>query len=93
MPALVPIREAREEERFAQQFTLMVRDRKGGQLDTWLEAVAQSPLRDLYPFVKGIRLDIEAVEVGLILPWSNGPVEEKINKLKSIKRSMYEALR
>lgn len=57
--------------RFVQQFTLMVRDRKGGQLDTWLEAVAQSALRDLHPFVKGIRSDIEA---GLILPWSNDHV-------------------
>lgn len=72
-----------------QQFTLMVRERKGGQLDAWLEAVTQSPLRDLHPFVKGIKSDIEAVEAGLILPWSNGPVEGKINKLKSIKRSMY----
>lgn len=72
-----------------QQFALMVRDRKGGQLDIWLEAVAQSSLRDLHPFVKGIRSDIEAVEAGLILPWSNGPVEGKINKLKLIKRSMY----
>lgn len=75
--------------RFVQQFTLMVRDRKGGQLDTWLETVAQSSLRDLHPFVKGIKSDIEAVEAGLILPWSNGPVEGKITKLKFIKRSMY----
>jgi transposase len=74
---------------FVQQFAFMVRNRTGGQLDTWLEAVAQSTLRDLHPFVKSIRLDIEAVEAGLILPWSNGPVEGKINKLKSIKRSMY----
>src|SRR5579859_385800 len=75
--------------RFVQHFAFMVRDRKGGQLDTWLETVAQSTLSDLHPFVKGIRSDIEAVEAGLILPWSNGPVEGKINKLKSIKRSMY----
>lgn len=74
---------------FVQQFAFMVRNRTGGQLDTWLEAVAQSTLKDLHPFVKSIRLDIEAVEAGLILPWSNGPVEGKINTLKSIKRSMY----
>ncbi len=56
---------------FVQQFAFMVRNRTGGQLDTWLEAVAQSTLKDLHPFVKSIRLDIEAVEAGLILPWSN----------------------
>jgi hypothetical protein len=50
-----------------QQFALMVRDRKGGQLDIWLGAVTQSTLSDLHPFVKGIRSDIEAVEAGLIL--------------------------
>lgn len=74
---------------FVQQFASMVRNRTGGQLDSWLEAVTQSPLKDLHPFVKSIRLDIEAVEAGLILPWSNGPVEGKINKLKLTKRSMY----
>ena len=72
-----------------QQFALMVRERKGGQLDTWLSAVAQSSLGDFHSFAKGISSDIEAVEAGLILPWSNGLVEGKINKLKSIKRSMY----
>ena len=51
-----------------QQFALMLRTRQGGQLDTWLEKVTQSPLQDLHSFVKGIRLDIEAVEAGLILP-------------------------
>ncbi|MBO0779691.1 MAG: transposase [Ktedonobacteraceae bacterium] len=72
-----------------QQFALMVRARTGGQLDAWLEKVAQSPLSDLHPFVKGIRSDIEAVEAGLILPWSNGMVEGQVNRLKLIKRQMY----
>lgn len=72
-----------------QQFALMLRTRKGGQLDAWLDAALSTPLSDLHAFAKGIRSDIEAVEAGLILPWSNGPVEGKITKLKSIKRSMY----
>ncbi|WP_236600207.1 transposase [Ktedonobacter sp. SOSP1-85] len=55
-----------------QQFALMLRTRQGGQLDAWLAKVAQSPLQDLHPFVKGIKSNIEAVEAGLILPWSNG---------------------
>lgn len=32
---------------------------------------------------------MDAVEAALKLPWSTGPVEGKINKLKLIKRSMY----
>ncbi len=62
-----------------QQFALMVRERKGGQLDTWLSAVTQSTLSDLHPFVKGIRSDIEAVEAGLILLMSaTAPSKEKL---------------
>lgn len=33
--------------------------------------------------------DMDAVEAALKLPWSTGPVEGKVNKLKLIKRSMY----
>lgn len=72
-----------------QQFALMLRTRKGDQLDAWLDAVFSTPLPDLHAFAKGVRSDIEAVEAGLILPWSTGPVEGKITKLKLIKRSMY----
>ena len=72
-----------------QQFVLMLRTRQGGQLDAWLERVTQSPLQDLHSFAKGIRLDIEAVEAGLILPWSNGQTEGQITRLKLLKRQGY----
>jgi len=72
-----------------QQCALMLRTRTGGQLDAWLEKVAQSPLSDLHPFAKGIRSDIEAVEAGLILPWSNGQTEGQITRLKLLKRQGY----
>ena len=72
-----------------QQFALMVRTRTGGQLDAWLEKVAQCPLPDLHAFARGIRSDLEAVEAGLILPWSTGMVEGQVNRLKLIKRQMY----
>jgi len=57
-----------------QQFALMLRTCKGGQLDSWLDAVLSTPLPDLHAFARGIRSDIEAVEAGLILPWSNDHV-------------------
>jgi transposase len=72
-----------------QQFALMLRTRQGGQLDAWLEKVAQSPLQDLHSFAKGIKSDIEAVEAGLILPWSNGQTEGQITRLKLLKRLGY----
>ena len=38
---------------------------------------------------KGLRDDYEAVKAGMTLPWSNGPVEGYINRLKMLKRQMY----
>jgi hypothetical protein len=39
--------------------------------------------------VTGVQQDKDAVLAGLTLPWSNGPVEGQVNRLKLIKRSMY----
>ena len=33
--------------------------------------------------------DKEAVQAALSLPWSNGPVEGQVHRLKLIKRQMY----
>jgi transposase len=40
-------------------------------------------------FARGLSSDYEAVEAGITSPWSNGPVEGQINRLKLVKRSMY----
>jgi hypothetical protein len=39
--------------------------------------------------VTGVQKDKDAVLAGLTLPWSNGPLEGNVNRLKLIKRSMY----
>jgi transposase len=70
-------------------FLYMVRKRKGEQLDAWLAAVQASHLEAFDPFVTGVQKDKEAVFAGLTLPWSNGPLEGNVNRLKLIKRSMY----
>ena len=70
-------------------FLRMVRERTGGQLDEWLEAVQASHLEALQTFVIGVQRDKDAVLAGLTLPWSNGPLEGHVNRLKLIKRSMY----
>jgi transposase len=72
-----------------QQFTQMLRTRTGEQLDTWLEKVRVSQIRELQGFVSGVERDKKAVKAGLTLPQSNGLVEGKVNKLKLIKRMMY----
>jgi transposase len=70
-------------------FLRMVRERTGKQLDAWLDAVQVSHLEAFQTFVTGIQKDKDAVLAGLTLPWSNGPLEGHVNRLKLIKRSMY----
>ena len=70
-------------------FLHMVRERTGEQLDAWLSKVEASHLEAFASFVTGIQQDKDAVLAGLTLPWSNGPLEGNVNRLKLIKRSMY----
>jgi transposase len=71
------------------KFLHMVRERTGEQLDGWLNEVEASHLEAFDSFVKGVQQDKDAVFSGLTLPWSNGPLEGNVNRLKLIKRSMY----
>ncbi len=48
-----------------------------------------SGISDLVTFAQGLEKEGSAFHAALTLPYSNGPVEGKINKLKYIKRSMY----
>ena len=70
-------------------FLQMLRQRTGEQLDTWLQQVEASHLETFEPFVTSMQKDKDAVLAGLTLPWSNGPLEGNVNRLKLIKRSMY----
>ena len=42
----------------------------------------------LQRFAKGLADDYDAVKAGLTVPWSNGPVEGHITRLKLLKRQM-----
>jgi transposase len=91
--SLQQLRQARPQIEVAYQlveaFLHMVRERTGEQLDAWLGAVQASHLEAFQSFVTGVRQDKYAVLAGLTLPWSTGPVEGQVNRLKLIKRSMY----
>ncbi len=43
----------------------------------------------LHSFATGIRRDLDAVTAGLTLPYSSGPVEGNVNRIKMLKRQMY----
>ena len=73
----------------AQDFATLVRQRQPAQLDPWLQRATTSTLEALQRFANGLRDDYEAVKAGVTLPWSTGPVEGHINRLKMLKRQMF----
>jgi transposase len=70
-------------------FATLVRERKPGALDAWLEQAESSGLRELRRFALGLRQDYAAVRAALEEPWSQGPTEGHIQRLKTLKRQMY----
>jgi transposase len=72
-----------------QAFLQIVRERQAERLNAWMEAAQASGIKEMRSFVAGIERDYDAVRAGLSLPWSQGPVEGTVNKLKMHKRLMY----
>jgi transposase len=66
----------------------MIRERTGHHLDAWLGEAEASRLPEFKSFAKGIQQDKAAVLAGLTLPWSQGPLDQHVNRLKLLKRSM-----
>jgi transposase len=73
----------------AAEFAAMLRKQSGLALADWLAKAARTSSREIQAFAEGLRADEAAVTAGLKQPWSNGPVEGQVNRLKMIKRQMY----
>ena len=54
-----------------------------------MERAATSALEALRRVAKGLYEDYDAVKAGVTLPWSTGPVEGHINRLKMLKHQMF----
>lgn len=67
-------------------FASLLRQDDPAGLEPWLDAAAATGLRG---FAAGLRQDLDAVRAAITQPWSNGPVEGQVNRLKLIKRQMY----
>ena len=72
-----------------QDFATMLRERGGERLDAWLAEAEACPVPALRRFATGLRGDLDAVRAGLSEPWSNGPTEGYVHKLKLLKRQGY----
>lgn len=70
------------------EFARIVRTRQVADLDVFLSTAAASS-KEFAAFANSLRRDLDAVRQGIAGPWSQGPVEGAINRLKTIKRAMY----
>jgi transposase len=70
-------------------FAEMLTGLHGDRLDAWIAKVDAGDLPDLHSFTIGLRRDHEAATNGLTLPYSSGPVEGNVNRIKMLKRQMY----
>jgi transposase len=70
-------------------FAEMLTGRHGDRLDAWITAAAASDLPSLHSFTAGLKRDHDAVRNGLTLPWSSGPVEGHVTRIKLLKRQAY----
>jgi transposase len=64
----------------------------GGKVATlhrWMEEARKTGIHSLVRFVRTLKKDLSAVEAAVSEPWSNGPVEGQLNRLKMLKRQMY----
>jgi transposase len=73
----------------SQAFLALVRERQGDALAAWMTEATTSGIEALARFAQGLQEDLAAITAGLTLPWSNGPVEGHVNRLKLLKRQGY----
>lgn len=80
LPALATARELTD------RFTDMLRNARENALAARLDETEDSILSS---FARGLHSDQTAVAAALREPWSNGPTEGQINRLKTLKRQVY----
>jgi len=87
--ALSACPELRATAEHVREFADLMNKHCGERLTDWITRVQADPLPALHSLITGMRRDLDAVIAGLTMPWNSGPVEGAVNRIKTIKRSMY----
>ena len=69
-------------------FRTILRLGKLATLQRWMQRALKTGIHALQRFVRTLKQDLSAVEAAVTKPWSNGPVEGHINRLKMLERQM-----
>ena len=70
----------------AKRLNRLLRRKSQEKLDQVLEDAADTQLAE---FAAGLKRDLAAIQAALDTPWTTSPAEGQINRIKTIKRSMY----
>ena len=70
----------------AKQLNMLLRRKISGSLTQILDVAVTTPLKK---FAVSLRRDLAAIQASLDLPWTTSPVEGQINRLKTLKGTMY----
>jgi transposase len=70
-------------------FATILTQLTGQNLRAWISDVKAAGLPGMSPFAKGLEQDLDAVTAGLTTRWNSGPVEDRVNHIKMIKRQMF----
>ena len=70
----------------AREFARIIRSRDSASWPNWLQSAQNTGLAN---FASHLMRDQDAILAALQTPWSNGPVEGQVHRLKVIKRQMY----
>ncbi|MBN4094675.1 transposase [Methylobacterium sp. OT2] len=70
----------------AVRFARMLRGQSSEPVTDWLAATRSSVLKRL---AAGPQREVAGIDNAIALPWSTGPAEGEISRLKTIKRQMY----
>jgi len=76
-------------DKLVQSFRNLFSEKRSERLVDWLKDYDHIDFPFIKIFIRGIQQDINAVMLSIQEPWSNGPVEGHVNRLKTIKRMMY----
>jgi transposase len=70
-------------------FAEMMTGLTGRDLPQWMADATAAGLPGISSFAKGLEQDLDAVTNGLTMNWSSGPVEGRVNHIKTVKRQMF----
>ena len=66
-----------------------MRQQQSQELEPWLARAAKRAVGAFQRCATGLRDDDDAIRAGVTRPWSHGPVEGQITRLKRLKRQMF----